>query len=60
MTQEKQKTCPTCNGEKTILGTCVCSQEWRGTQVDDGWEDCQCTPDLKCPACSGTGYTESE
>ncbi len=55
MTEEK-KTCPTCQGKKVIAGICECSSEWRGTQADDEWQDCQCTPELECPTCHGTGY----
>lgn len=57
MTAQK-KTCPTCHGEKVIAGVCECDAEWRGTQVDDEWQECQCTPEQKCQACNGTGYVE--
>ena len=54
---EKQN-CPQCKGNKTIEGTCECNMEWRGTQMDDTWEDCRCTPDIKCPTCGGKGYLD--
>jgi hypothetical protein len=58
MTTSK-KICPTCQGKKTIKGTCQCSSEWRGNQLADGsWDDCQCTPEQKCPTCGGTGYVK--
>ena len=60
MTQNNQTVCPTCNGNKILEGNCECSMEWRGTQVGDEWEDCQCTPDQPCPTCSGTGYVDQE
>lgn len=53
---EKKKICPECAGKKVIPGTCVCDSEWRGTKVMDGFEDCQCTPDIECPVCHGSGY----
>ncbi|MEW6518848.1 MAG: ankyrin [Thermodesulfobacteriota bacterium] len=60
MTQEKNTSiCPTCAGEKVITGTCTCDMEWRGTQEDDNWEDCQCTPEVQCPTCHGTGVIKS-
>ena len=34
MAAEKRKVCPECNGEKTIQGTCVCDNEWRGTEKE--------------------------
>ena len=57
---EKDKTviCPICQGKKVIEGVCECNMEWRGTAVDDGWEDCQCTPEQECPTCHGTGVSE--
>lgn len=58
--KENQKVCPDCNGKKVISGTCTCDMEWRGTQSGDDWEDCQCTPDQKCPTCDGKGYIEAE
>jgi hypothetical protein len=58
MKQDKKMTCPVCHGEKVIAGICQCSAEWRGTQSDNGWEDCQCTPELGCTTCKGTGLVE--
>lgn len=59
MADEKtRKECPQCCGEKVIAGVCECSSEWRGTESDDGWDDCQCTPEITCPACGGKGYVE--
>jgi len=61
MTQEKNKvTCTTCQGNKVIPGTCECNMEWRGTQNGENWEDCQCTPEVECSRCHGTGYVEVE
>lgn len=60
MTKETKKICPLCSGEKIIKGTCTCDMEWRGTRSGDDWDDCQCTPDNKCPACSGTGFVEEK
>jgi hypothetical protein len=45
MTNDTNKICPECNGEKKISGTCVCDMEWRGS-----------TDYEICPACRGTGY----
>ena len=56
MTAESKKICPACQGKKVIPGECICDTEWRGTQKEDAWEDCQCTPDKDCTMCSGTGY----
>ena len=59
-TGEKQKkTCPVCGGKKTVPGTCTCDMEWRGTMVGDEMEDCQCTPEVTCPSCNGTGFVIS-
>ena len=55
MSQEHQKTCPTCMGKKIIAGVCESSQEWAGANNED---DMQCTPDEKCPTCNGTGIVE--
>lgn len=60
MLKEKQDICPTCDGKKILPGTCACSQEWLGSQVDDDWENCQCTPDQECSTCMGTGYVKSD
>lgn len=59
MTQENTSICPTCAGKKVIPGRCECSMEWRGTQKGDNWEDCQCTPEVRCPTCHGTGFIKS-
>ena len=59
MTQEKEnKVCPNCQGKKIIPGVCECSSEWRGTQTGEDWDDCQCTPEQKCPTCNGTGFVK--
>ena len=60
MSEETKKICPECQGKKVIKGTCVCDMEWRGTQTGDDWEDCQCTPDVECPVCHGTGYVKED
>lgn len=60
MEQKTKETCPTCQGKKVIEGDCVCSMEWRGTQTEDGWDDCQCTPDLECSTCHGTGVLNTK
>ena len=59
MEQTTKNICPTCQGKKVMPGVCECSMEWRGTNGDDGWEDCQCTPEQECPSCLGTGLAES-
>ena len=56
--QKTTKECPECSGQKVIPGICECDSEWRGTQVDDEWNECQCTPDVPCPICNGTGVIE--
>lgn len=59
---EKKKICPTCHGKKTVEGNCQCSSEWRGSPQpgdNSGWDDCQCTPEQKCPTCCGTGYYDA-
>jgi hypothetical protein len=58
MAQENMKICPTCQGKKAIEGICECAMEWRGTQEEDKWEDCQCTPEQECPSCKGTGFVQ--
>ncbi|MEJ2689589.1 MAG: hypothetical protein P8130_06480, partial [Deltaproteobacteria bacterium] len=35
---------------------CSCNMEWRGSQIGDRWEDCQCTPEVTCTECNGTGF----
>jgi|GEM_PF-756086 DnaJ-class molecular chaperone len=52
--------CPTCNGDKIIPGICECDSEWRGTEGENEWNDYQCTPDVICPTCSGTGAAQIE
>jgi hypothetical protein len=59
MTEKKtEKECPECCGKKIIPGECICNSEWRGTQVGDDWNECQCSPDVPCPNCNGTGVVE--
>ena len=60
MTQKTEKTCPTCQGKKVVAGTCECNMEWRGTQGENGWDDCQSSPEQECPTCGGTGVVESD
>ena len=60
MRQEQKKVCPTCNGTKEIPGRCECNAEWRGNQVGDEWQDCQCAPTTPCPACNGTGFVTTD
>lgn len=60
MEEKKEKTCPTCQGAKVLKGTCECNVEWRGTNSEDGWDDCQCTPDQQCSTCQGTGVVPSD
>ncbi len=60
MAPENKKICPLCQGKKIVAGTCECNSEWRGTQRDDEWDECQCTPELQCEMCKGTGYIDSE
>ncbi|MEN8135988.1 MAG: ankyrin [Thermodesulfobacteriota bacterium] len=55
---DDKKICPTCEGKKVVEGVCECNMEWRGTQQGDDWQDCQCTPELPCKACSGTGFVD--
>lgn len=60
MSEEKpKKECPECSGRKIIPGTCVCNSEWRGSQVGDDWDECQCSPDVSCPTCNGSGFVET-
>ncbi len=54
----EKKECPECGGKKVLPGTCSCDQEWQGTQIDEEFQDCICAPEVKCPACNGTGYVE--
>ncbi|MEW6428444.1 MAG: ankyrin [Thermodesulfobacteriota bacterium] len=54
----KGKPCPQCNGSKMIKGTCSCDMEWRGNRVEEEWQDCQCTPEVVCPVCNGTGMVD--
>ena len=56
--QKTKKECPECCGKKNIPGVCECASEWRGTQIGEEWNDCQCTPDITCPTCNGKGYIE--
>ena len=59
MTEKKsKKKCPECLGEKILPGTCECNSEWRGSQGDDEWNECQCTPDIPCPVCNSSGVVE--
>lgn len=60
MSEKNKKICPQCDGKKVIPGTCVCNMEWRGTQTGDEWEDCQCSEEVECPTCHGTGYVEAD
>ncbi|HBI16080.1 MAG TPA: ankyrin [Desulfobulbaceae bacterium] len=60
MSQDQKKVCPTCNGAKEIAGSCECSSEWRGSQVGEEWQDCQCTPTIPCPTCNGTGFVKAD
>ncbi len=53
-----QKTCPKCKGRKIIVGNCECNPEWRASDGDDHYDDCQCEPDIDCPQCQGTGVVE--
>lgn len=56
----RPKPCPICLGLKVIPGVCSCNMEWRGTKTETGWEDCQCTPELVCTQCEGTGSVMEE
>jgi len=61
MSEKSRKVCPRCKGEKVAEGDCVCNSEWRGTQITDNMDDCQCNAPEECPVCLGTGFvTESE
>ena len=53
--------CPICGGSKTVPGTCTCDMEWRGNTIADSdeIEDCQCTPEIPCPNCKGSGFVDS-
>lgn len=57
MNQERTL-CPVCEGKKVIPGTCECSSEWRGTQEGEDWEECQCSEEVQCSNCDGTGYVD--
>jgi len=54
--QKGKKICPICDGKKKVPGVCSCNMEWRGNKIGDEWEDCQCTPEITCTNCNGTGY----
>jgi hypothetical protein len=54
----QQDVCPTCNGDKMIPGVCECDSEWRGTEVNNDWADCHCTPDVTCLTCNGSGSAQ--
>lgn len=58
MEEQKNKVCPECHGRKVISGQCTCDMEWRGTQRDQEWDDCQCSREEQCPICQGKGYVE--
>ncbi len=62
MTSAEKEVCPVCRGKKVVDGNCECSMEWRGTGSPDGdeWQDCQCTPELECTNCRGTGYVQAK
>jgi hypothetical protein len=34
--------------------------EWRGSQKDEDWVDCQCTDEEICPVCHGAGYVTED
>ena len=51
---------PQCDGKKVIPGTCVCNMEWRGTKTGDDWDECQCSEEVECPTCHGTGYVKAD
>ncbi len=51
-----KKICPECKGKKVIAGACECNMEWRGTEVNGEWNDCQCNEEEGCPICHGEGY----
>lgn len=60
MPDSTKKVCPECKGRKMIPGVCVCNSEWRGNQVGDDWDDCQCAREQECPTCKGTGHIEGK
>ncbi len=60
MAEKKQMKCPQCQGSKTTAGTCECTAEWRGTDIDGEWNDCQCERESACPLCGGSGVVEGE
>lgn len=53
-----EKLCPVCKGKKVIEGHCECNMEWRGSDGENGWQDCMCEPDHECPECHGKGFVE--
>ena len=59
MAPETKNICPTCQGKKVLEGVCECDSEWRGSKGDEGWDDCQCTPEQVCTTCQGTGSVEA-
>ena len=58
MAETAKKTCPECKGKGTISGSCVCDREWRGSMVNEEWQDCNCAKDEKCPICNGKGVVD--
>jgi hypothetical protein len=57
MSETKTPPCPTCQGKKIIEGVCESSQEWQGTESEDGMV---CTPETECPTCHGTGMAREK
>ena len=60
MVLKGRKVCPECLGKKIVQGACVCNSEWRGTEIDGVWNDCQCNREETCPICLGTGYVNED
>lgn len=60
MANEDKQVCPECKGQKVIPGNCVCNMEWRGTMIGDEMDDCQCSQEVECPMCRGTGFIAEE